>query len=158
MQTAISHLHLLPLIRQISRNDLSGQYCISSAQENWQMLDKDYKIITRITHDSSSHLSKQPYNYALHRVEQRQRRRPNSRPAKTRLCDRSNYSKIANLAWLGSRVVSVRRRRAWVQIALATLSSNSHRQTVHTHCASVHQAAKMVAALGCEGNCRPGGK
>ena len=107
MQTAISHLHLLPLIRQISRNDLSGQYCISSAQENLQMLDKDYKIITRITHDSSSHLSKQPYNYALHRVEQRQRRRPNSRPAKTRLCDRSNYSKIANLAWLGSRVVSV---------------------------------------------------
>jgi len=114
LQTAISHLHLLPLIRQISRNDLSGQYCIwsdSNAQENWQMLDKDYKIITRITHDSSSHLSKQPYNYALHRVEQRQRRRPNSRPAKTRLCDRSNYSKIANLAWLGSRVVSVRRRR-----------------------------------------------
>jgi len=29
----------------------------------------------------------------------------------------------------------------------ATLSSNSLRQTVHTHCASVHQAAKLVAAL-----------
>jgi len=28
-----------------------------------------------------------------------------------------------------------------------TLSSNSLRQTVHTHCASVHQAAKLVAAL-----------
>jgi len=53
--------------------------------------------------------------------------------------------------WLGSRVVSVldglRRRRARVQIAVATLSDNSLRQTVHTHCASVHQAAKLVAAL-----------
>ena len=37
--------------------------------------------------------------------------------------------------------------RAWVQIAAATLSGNSLRQTVHTHCASVHQAAKLVAAL-----------
>ena len=36
---------------------------------------------------------------------------------------------------------------AWVQIAAATLSGNSLRQTVHTHCASVHQAAKLVAAL-----------
>jgi len=35
----------------------------------------------------------------------------------------------------------------WVQIAAATLSGNSLRQTVHTHCASVHQAAKLVAAL-----------
>ena len=26
-------------------------------------------------------------------------------------------------------------------------SGNSRRQTVHTHCASVHQAAKLVAAL-----------
>jgi len=34
-----------------------------------------------------------------------------------------------------------------VQIAVATLSSNSLRQTVHTHCASVHQAAKLIAAL-----------
>ena len=42
---------------------------------------------------------------------------------------------------------SCRRRRAWVQIAVATLSSNSLRQTVHTHCASVHEAAKLVAAL-----------
>jgi len=33
------------------------------------------------------------------------------------------------------------------QIAVATLSGNSLRQTVHTHCASVHQAAKLVAAL-----------
>jgi len=64
--------------------------------------------------------------------------------------------------WLGSRVVSVldsgagmneafrvtlRRRRARVQIAVATLSGNSLRQTVHTHRASVHQADKLVAAL-----------
>jgi len=34
-----------------------------------------------------------------------------------------------------------------VQIAAATLSGNSLRQTVHTHYASVHQAAKLVAAL-----------
>ena len=41
----------------------------------------------------------------------------------------------------------LRRRRARVQIAIATLSGNSLRQTVHTHCASVHQAAKLIAAL-----------
>jgi len=34
-----------------------------------------------------------------------------------------------------------------VQIAAATLSGNSCRQTAHTHCASVHQSAKLVAAL-----------
>jgi len=39
------------------------------------------------------------------------------------------------------------RRRARVQIAAATLSGNSLRQTVHTHCAPVHRAAKLVAAL-----------
>ena len=33
------------------------------------------------------------------------------------------------------------------KIAGATLSSNSLRQTVYTHCTSVHQAAKLVAAL-----------
>jgi len=37
--------------------------------------------------------------------------------------------------------------RARVQIAVATLSGNSLRQTVHAHCASVHQAKKLVAAL-----------
>ena len=31
--------------------------------------------------------------------------------------------------------------------SVATLSDDSLRQTVHTHCASVHQAAKLVAAL-----------
>ena len=35
----------------------------------------------------------------------------------------------------------------------------SRKQTVYTHCASVHEAAKLVAVLkGCGGNCRPGGK
>ena len=38
-------------------------------------------------------------------------------------------------------------RRSRVQIAAATLSGNSLRQTVHTHRASVHQAAKLVATL-----------
>jgi len=36
---------------------------------------------------------------------------------------------------------------ARVQIAAAMLSGNSLTQTVHTHCASVHQEAKLVAAL-----------
>jgi len=34
-----------------------------------------------------------------------------------------------------------------VQIAVAMLWDNSLRQTVHTHRASVHQAAKLIAAL-----------
>jgi len=34
-----------------------------------------------------------------------------------------------------------------VQIAVAMLSGNSLRQTVHTNRASVYQAAKLVAAL-----------
>ena len=34
-----------------------------------------------------------------------------------------------------------------MQIAVATLSGNSLGQTAHTHCASVHQTAKLVAAL-----------
>ena len=34
-----------------------------------------------------------------------------------------------------------------IQIAVATLSGTSLRQIVHTHRASVHQAAKLVAAL-----------
>ena len=38
-------------------------------------------------------------------------------------------------------------QKARVQIAVATLSGNSLRQTVHTHCASVYQAAKLVATL-----------
>jgi len=38
-------------------------------------------------------------------------------------------------------------QKARVEIAAATLSGNSFRQTVHTHHASVHQAAKLIAAL-----------
>jgi len=38
-------------------------------------------------------------------------------------------------------------QKARVQIAATTMSGNSLRQTVHTHHASVHQAAKFVAAL-----------
>jgi len=41
----------------------------------------------------------------------------------------------------------IQAQKAWVQIAVATLSANSLRQTVHIHCASVHQALKLVAAL-----------
>ena len=53
---------------------------------------------------------------------------------------------MTSVTLIGLRA-GLRRRRAWVQIAAATLSGNSLRQTVHTHCASVHQAAKLVAAL-----------
>ena len=51
--------------------------------------------------------------------------------------------------WLGSRVVSVLNSGAEgpSQIAAATLSGNSLRQTVHTQRASVHQTAKLVVAL-----------
>ena len=64
----------------------------------------------------------------------------------------SRYSLALWPGWLSSRVVSVldsgaEGNGAWVQIAAATLSGNSLRQTVHTHCASVHQAAKLVAAV-----------
>jgi len=38
-------------------------------------------------------------------------------------------------------------QKAWVQIAVAMLSGNSLRQAAHTHCASVHQEAKLVAGL-----------
>jgi len=41
----------------------------------------------------------------------------------------------------------LRRRRAQVQIAAATLSGNSLRQTVHIHRASVHQVARVIAGL-----------
>jgi len=37
--------------------------------------------------------------------------------------------------------------RALVQVTAAMLSGNSLRQTVHTRCASIHQAAELVAAL-----------
>jgi len=37
-------------------------------------------------------------------------------------------------------------QKGLVQIAAAMLSGNSLRQTVHTHRASVHQAAKLIPA------------
>ena len=48
---------------------------------------------------------------------------------------------------MGGSVVSVldSGTEARVQIAAATMSGNSLRQIVHTHCASIHQAAKLVA-------------
>jgi len=46
--------------------------------------------------------------------------------------------------WLASWTQA---KKARVQIAAETLSGNSLRQTVHTHRASVHQTAKLVAAL-----------
>ena len=57
---------------------------------------------------------------------------------------------VLKCGWLGSRVVSVLDSGAegpGIKIAVATLSGNSLRQTVHTHCASVDQAAKLVAAV-----------
>ena len=59
----------------------------------------------------------------------------------------NNYYSAAGMA---RRVVSMLHsvtERGWVQIAAAKVSGNSLRQTVHTHCASVHQAVKLVAAL-----------
>ena len=58
---------------------------------------------------------------------------------------------IASATYAGSRVASLLDSGAegpsQVQIAVATLSGNSRRQTVHTHCVSVHQPGKLVAAL-----------
>jgi len=49
-----------------------------------------------------------------------------------------------NFEWLACWTQA---QMARVQIAVATLSGSSLRQTVHTHRASVHQAPKLVAAL-----------
>ena len=58
----------------------------------------------------------------------------------------TRYTGGSVVEWLACWT-GLRRRRAWVQIAAATLWGNTLRQTVHTHCASVQQAAKLVAAL-----------
>ena len=53
---------------------------------------------------------------------------------------------LFTLRWLGSRVVSMLDSGAEgprVQIAVATLSGNSLRHSVHTDCASVHQVAAL---------------
>jgi len=54
------------------------------------------------------------------------------------------------MGWLGSRVVSMPDSGAeglGSNRSRDALLGDSLRQTVHTHCASVHQAAKLVAAL-----------
>jgi len=58
----------------------------------------------------------------------------------------------STLTYLGGSVTEwlacwTQAQKARVQIAAATLSGNSLRQTVHTHGSSVHQAAKLVAVL-----------
>ena len=35
----------------------------------------------------------------------------------------------------------------WTKVQKGPCSNRTLRQTVHTHCASVHQAAKLIAAL-----------
>jgi len=63
----------------------------------------------------------------------------------------SHYSSLLSSPWGGSvaewLACWTRGQKARVQIAVVTLSGNSLRQTVRTHCASVHQASKSVAAL-----------
>ena len=54
-----------------------------------------------------------------------------------------HYGSVAE--WLACWIQDCRRAR--VQIAAAALLGNSLRQTVHTQCASVHRAAKLVAAF-----------
>ena len=49
--------------------------------------------------------------------------------------------------WLEWLACWTQAQKSLVQIAVATLSGNSLRQTVHAHCASIYQAAKLVAAL-----------
>ena len=62
--------------------------------------------------------------------------------------EQSEVSFSVTHGWLGSWVhAGLRCRRARVQIAVTMLLGNSLWQTVRTHCASVHQAAKLVAAL-----------
>ena len=66
--------------------------------------------------------------------------------AQTRTTNYRIPCKQVTVGWLGSRVVSVLYSGAvgpWFKLQ----SGNSLRQTVHTHRASVHQAAKLVAAL-----------
>jgi len=65
-------------------------------------------------------------------------------------CLRSSFGPVTQSAggsiaeWLACWTQA---QKAWVQIAAASLSGSSLRQSVHTHRASVHQAAKLVAAL-----------
>ena len=73
------------------------------------------------------------------------------RSAAARIALQVTWSVRILYGWLGSRVVSVLDSGAegpgFKSHAVATLSGNSLRQTVHARRASVHQAAKLVAAL-----------
>jgi len=65
---------------------------------------------------------------------------------------RSSLIFCACYLWPGGSVAEwlacwTQAQKARVQITVATLSDNSLRQTAYTHCASVHQAVKLVAAL-----------
>jgi len=63
----------------------------------------------------------------------------------------SRFSVFGRLSWVGSvaewLACWTQAQKARVQIAVATLSGSSLRQTAHTNCASVHQAAELAAAL-----------
>jgi len=61
--------------------------------------------------------------------------------------DASNVVRVVNKLDRRRRVLLTCRGDIFQVIAVATLSGNSLRQTVHTHRASVHQAEKLVAAL-----------
>jgi len=76
--------------------------------------------------------------------------RANNRPMHGRIHDwrRRFFQGYGKQGWLGSRVVSVLDSgTVGPGFKSQPLSGNSLRQTVHTHRASVHHAAKLVAAL-----------
>jgi len=69
-----------------------------------------------------------------------------------KICKTRNFKTLTVLYAVSALVAEwiacwTQAQKARVQIAVATLSGNSLRQTVHTYRASVHQAAKLVAAL-----------
>ena len=88
--------------------------------------------------DARGQLVPQPQEHRRQRGLRHQLR-PNDRPRRAR------HRRLP--ARRPGESAGVGRSRARVQIAAATLSGNSLRQTVHTHRASVHQAAKLAAAL-----------
>ena len=68
------------------------------------------------------------------------------------ICVATGHLLLAKFSLMGGSVAEwlacwTQAQKARVQIAVATLSGSSLKQTVHTYCASVHQAAKLVAAL-----------
>jgi len=65
---------------------------------------------------------------------------------KTKMPEKLFKIVYCTVGWLCSRVLSVLDSGAEGP-GFKSLSGNSLRQTVHTHCASVQQAAKLVATL-----------